>query len=242
MTSFTRLARRSGTADHAEFRERYEVFPLAREQALSPEAVVTHPLAKQNVHHLARTYPALLRGFETEPQGAALDLRVFEPRYLDLVRDCGRSGTGFGICLIAQGEEAGAPATPVDLGTEARIEDFGAGPDGLLQLRLRGGRRFRVIRTQVRDNGLVVADVDWCAPDPALRLPPQHALLGEVLRRILEQIDTPAMQATEERFEEAAWVGWRLAELLPLTPRQRQHLLQEDDPGRRLDELLRLLS
>src|SRR5690606_18317677 len=68
--------------------------------------------------------------------GAALGLRVFEPRYLDLVRECGRRGSGFGVCLIAEGAEAGAPATPEDCGTEARIEDFDTGPDGLLHLRL----------------------------------------------------------------------------------------------------------
>ena len=173
--------------------------------------------------------------------GAALDLRVFEPRYLDLVRECGRTGRGFGVCLIARGVEVGAPAVPADCGTEARIVDFGTGAGGLLQLRLRGARRFSVLATRVRGNGLVEADVDWRVPDPPDRLRPEHALLGEVLRRILEQVDAGA-RPPEERFDEAAWVGWRLAELLPLLPPQRQRLLEEDDPARRLDELLRLLS
>ncbi|HRO27060.1 MAG TPA: LON peptidase substrate-binding domain-containing protein [Luteimonas sp.] len=174
--------------------------------------------------------------------GAALGLRVFEPRYLDLVRECGRTGTGFGVCLIAEGQEAGEPAVPMAWGTEARIEDFDSGPDGLLHLRLRGARRFHVVRTRVRDNGLVVADVDWCEPDPVAELQPQHALLGEVLRRIFEQLGDADVRVPEPRFDDAAWVGWRLAELLPLSLPQRQHLLQEDDPDRRLDELLGLLS
>ncbi len=113
--------------------------------------------------------------------GAALGLRVFEPRYLDLVRDCGRNGTGFGVCLILEGREVGAPATPAAFGTEARIEDFDSGPDGLLHLRLRGGRRFHVERTRVRDNGLVVADVSWREPDPvAERLRRGKSLQGEL--------------------------------------------------------------
>ena len=74
--------------------------------------------------------------------GAVLGLRVFEPRYLDLVRECGRDGTGFGICLILEGEEAGAAATPAAFGTEARIEDFGSDDSGTLTLRVRGHRRF----------------------------------------------------------------------------------------------------
>lgn len=174
--------------------------------------------------------------------GGALDLRVFEPRYLDLVRECGRSGSGFGVCLIAQGGEVGTPATPMACGTEARIEDFGTGADGLLQLRVRGGRRFDVVSTRVRDNGLMMAEVRWRAPDPDHALQPQHALLGEVLRRILDQVGEVGMPVPEAGFNQAAWVGWRLAELLPLLPLQRQCLLEDDDPGRRLDQLLRLMS
>ena len=98
--------------------------------------------------------------------GAAVGLRVFERRYLDLVRDSYRSGEGFGVCLILEGEEVGAPATPAAFGVQVRIEDFDVGADGVLQLRLRGTRRFHVERTRVRDNGLVVADVRWCEEDP----------------------------------------------------------------------------
>ncbi|MGO4554143.1 LON peptidase substrate-binding domain-containing protein, partial [Stenotrophomonas sp. 2YAF22] len=88
--------------------------------------------------------------------GAAIGLRVFEPRYLDLVRETGRSGEGFGVCLILEGNEVGAPATPAAFGVQVKIEDFDVGADGVLQLRLRGTRRFHVERTRVRDNGLVV--------------------------------------------------------------------------------------
>lgn len=174
--------------------------------------------------------------------GAALGLRVFEPRYLDLVRECGRRGTGFGICLILDGDEVGAPASPAGIGTEALIEDFDLGADGLLTLRVRGGRRFHVRRTRVRDSGLVVADVDWCAPDPSIDLQPEHAVLGLVLRKILEHIDGADQAFPEPHFDNAAWVGWRLAELLPLEQPQRQLLLQQDDPDARLETLLRLVD
>lgn len=171
--------------------------------------------------------------------GASLSLRVFEPRYLDLVRDCGRSGRGFGICLILEGREVGAPATPAAVGTEAAIEDFDRGTDGLLRLAVRGGRRFRVQRTRVRDNGLVVADVVWRPEDPAAPPRPEHALLVELLRRILERAaGAQVARIPEARFADAAWVGWRLAELLPLHETERQALLQEDDPDARLQRLL----
>ena len=169
--------------------------------------------------------------------GAALDLRVFEARYLDLVRDCGRAGRGFGVCLIVEGQEAGAAAAPAAWGTEARIEDFGGEPGGVLTLRVRGHRRFRVRRTRVRDNGLVVADVEWRDPDGDDELRPEHALLGTLLQKILEQAGGEHANAGPAQFGDAAWVGWRLAELLPLTLLQRQALLQEDDPHARLQRL-----
>lgn len=172
--------------------------------------------------------------------GAALDLRIFERRYLDMVRDCGRSGSGFGVCLILDGDEAGTPATPAAFGSEALIEDFGRTPEGLLSLRVRGRRRFHVLRTRVRDSGLVVADIEWREDDPAAspRLRPEHALLAELLRRILAQVGAGGTEPAPLLFENAAWVGWRLAELLPLAMPQRQALLQLDDPHARLQRLL----
>ena len=171
--------------------------------------------------------------------GAALDLRIFERRYLDMVGECGRNGSGFGICLILEGNEAGTPATPVAFGTEAVIEDFGNTPEGLLSLRVRGRRRFHVLRTRVRDTGLIVADIEWRDDvAPSSRLRPEHALLAELLRRILLQVDAGHVDPDPALFDDAAWTGWRLAELLPLSMPQRQALLQLDDPHARLQRLL----
>ncbi|MGE8278947.1 MAG: LON peptidase substrate-binding domain-containing protein [Stenotrophomonas sp.] len=170
--------------------------------------------------------------------GAALNLRVFEARYLDLVRECGRKGSSFGVCLILEGEEVGAPAIPAAWGVEAAIEDFDVGPDGVLVLRLRGARRFHVQSTRVRDNGLVVADVQWCERDSDDELQPEHGLLGTLLEHILEQAGGEYAAAGPAQLDQAAWVGWRLAELLPLSEEQRLALLQEHDPRQRLDRLL----
>ncbi|GHH51270.1 LON peptidase substrate-binding domain-containing protein [[Pseudomonas] boreopolis] len=170
--------------------------------------------------------------------GAAIGLRVFERRYLDLVRECGRNGGGFGVCLILEGEEVGAPATPAAYGVEARIEDFDVGGNGVLVLKLRGARRFHVVRTRVRDNGLVVGEVEWCEPDSDDELRPEHGLLATVLGHMLEQVGGEYASVGPAQLDEAAWVGWRLAELLPLAEEQRLALLQMDDPHQRLEQLL----
>lgn len=173
--------------------------------------------------------------------GAALGLRVFEPRYLDLVRDCGRGGTTFGVCMIMEGSETG-PATPAAWGTEALIEDFDHDADGLLALRVRGARRFHVRHVRVRDNGLAVAEIDWQPDDPIVPPRPEHALLAGVLEAILEQAGTDLNTIPKSRMTDAAWVGWRLVELLPLSDEQRQSLLQEPDPHVRMQRILEFVS
>lgn len=167
--------------------------------------------------------------------GGLLPLRIFEPRYLDLVRECGRQGSGFGVCLILDGQEVGVPAMPAALGCEARIVDFASTDDGLLGITVQGGRRFHVEQTRVRDNGLIVAEVQWQPEPESARIRPEHQLLATLLERILERADADFERSG---LEDAAWVGWRLAEWLPLQMTDRQVLLQDGDPHRRLQRLI----
>ena len=173
--------------------------------------------------------------------GGQLSLRIFEARYLDLVRDCGHSGEGFGVCLILEGDEVGAPAVPAAIGCEARITDFSTGPDGLLLLSVQGDRRFHVERSRVRDNGLIVAEVSWYEARDRQAVQPEHQLLTLLLRRIVERAGPPHDQIEKACFDDADWVSWRLAEWLPLTGLDRQVLLQESDSHARLQKLVELI-
>jgi Lon protease-like protein len=170
--------------------------------------------------------------------GGPLSLRIFERRYLDLVRDCTRNGTGFGVCLILQGRDAGEPAVPAAVGTFARIVDFYTLSDGLLGIRASGGERFHVDRSRVRDNGLAHGQVQFWPDEPAVEVPPEYALLATILERLLDKLETPYERAC---LDDASWVGFRLAESLPLENRERQHLLQMTDPLQRLGQIIHYL-
>ncbi len=170
--------------------------------------------------------------------GADLTLRLSDPGHLDLVRECSRRDAGFGMCLL-DASHPEAAATLAAYGTRACIKDFSTGGDGVPTLRVRGGRRFQVRHQLPGENGVITAQVDWCDPDPDDPLRPEHAVLGLVLARILEQA---GIDATPAQMDTAAWVGWRLADWLPLSELQRQELLAQDDPCARLDRLLVLLS
>jgi Lon protease-like protein len=166
--------------------------------------------------------------------GGPLSLRIFEPRYLEMVRDCARNDACFGVCLILEGSEVGAPALPAAVGTLARITDFYSHPDGVLGITVEGGARFRVLRSRVRDNGLVHGQVR-CWPDEApTEVPPEFGLLSTILERLIEQAGGPWREAPRERYDDAGWVSFRLAELLPLLAYERQRLLESTDPLERL--------
>lgn len=173
--------------------------------------------------------------------GGSLALRIFEPRYLSLVRDCTKNGHGFGVCLILSGTEAGLPAAPAAVGTLACIDDFYTLPDGLLGIRASGSRRFRVAHSRVRDNGLVHGEVTWQPDEPVVSVPPEHGLLATILERLLERAGGEHARAERSRLDDASWVGFRLAEFLPLEMSERQHLLQLSDPLARLDALTRYM-
>ena len=173
--------------------------------------------------------------------GGPLSLRIFEPRYLDMVRDCARAGSGFGVCMILHGRESGEPTVPAAVGTVARIVDFYTMPDGLLGIRAEGCDRFHVDSSRVRDNGLAHGSVRFWPPEPQVQMPPEFGLLSTILERLIDRSGSIFANVTQDRYEDASWVGFRLAEALPLENRERQHLLQMTDPMTRLDQLMHYL-
>jgi hypothetical protein len=168
--------------------------------------------------------------------GGPLSLRIFEPRYLDMVRHCLREQRGFGVVLIRDGSEVG-PAEFEAVGTLARIVDFHTLADGLLGLSNLGERRFRVRKHRRLRDGLNVGAVDWLEPEPAHPLPSEYGHLPAILDSLLREAGELYGQV-ERQPNDASWVGYRLAELLPLTSPSRQFCLELEDPLQRL----RLLS
>ena len=139
--------------------------------------------------------------------GGPLVLRIFERRYLDLVRDCARRGSGFGVCLILQGREVGEAAVPAAVGTLARITDFYTLQDGLLGITAEGGERFQVATTRVRDNGLVHGEVRFWPDEPTVAVPPEHALLATILERLIEKAGGPFANAERSCYDDCE-LGW----------------------------------
>lgn len=174
--------------------------------------------------------------------GMLMPLRIFEPRYLDLVRDCTRADSGFGVCLMvgADADVNDASGTSA-VGTFARIKDFCTLPDGLLGITVLGGERFRIASIRVRDNGLVHGQVRFWPDEGVIPVPTEYALLATILERLLDRVGSEWADAPRECYDDAAWVGFRLAQALPLALHERQQLLEMTDPLARLQQLLHYL-
>jgi Lon protease-like protein len=172
--------------------------------------------------------------------GGPLQLQIFEARYVDMVGRCLRTGTPFGVVRIIEGSEAGTVSDTVAIGTSARIVDFHTLPNGLLGLLCLGDRVFRLRSRRTEADGLVVGQVSWQPPRDCVPVAPQFADLVAALREVLPRLP-PAYAHIPRNFEDAEWVGYRLLELLPLTPAQRQHSLEVHDPAQRLEWLAPML-
>jgi len=172
--------------------------------------------------------------------GGPLPLRIFETRYTDMVRTCTREQQPFGVVLIQEGEEAGPVATTATVGCSARIADFYTMQDGLLGISCVGERKFRVQRVWRAPDGLNLAEVSWLAPEPRITLPEEYAQFGATVRRALDEL-AEHYQHVEKLFDDAAWIGARITELLPIGLNDKQVLLELEDPIARLDALLSLV-
>jgi hypothetical protein len=167
--------------------------------------------------------------------GRPLPLRIFEPRYLSMISRCFKSGAGFGVVLIRSGSETGE-AEVYDVGTLAAIIDWQQGRDGVLGITAEGRRRFRLTRRDRQRDGLYVGDVDWLPGEPRVPLAAGYEDLRDLLKMLLADLGTRCPQA-DHKYDDATWLGYRLAEILPLKASIKQSMLEMTDARERLDLL-----
>jgi len=159
-----------------------------------------------------------------------LPLRIFEPRYVDMISHCGREGIGFVVVAIKAGHEAGEPATPYDLGTEVRIDDWDQDENGLLLIDCSGVAKVSLTDSWLEHSGLRFAHVRRFPDEPELPVSPIDMPLWGVLEQFGIEAESPSQR-------NASWLSARLVERLPLPLQIKQELLCMNDPTERLAEI-----
>lgn len=177
--------------------------------------------------------------------GGMLPLKIFEQRYVEMAKTCIADETSFGVCLITQGEEvaqAGAPAPEIaTIGTLARITEWDMAQLGILRVSTLGGTRFQVRSHAARPDGLLVGEVTPLAPETRTPLASEYQPLANLLELVASRVGPDHFPAVRD-YDDASWVGYRLAEVLPLPLHIKQSMLEINDPSVRLEVLQRFLA
>jgi uncharacterized protein len=173
-----------------------------------------------------------------------LPLKVFETRYMDMVRDCMKRNSPFGVVLIKVGQEVGAAAQPETVGCLARIVDWDMQTLGVMMLRTQGGERFRILETRVLADQRLEARIKMIAADHAIPISDMHVLCAKTLKIVIDDIAARGQSEQGDAFispfsqpmqlENAGWVANRWCEILPIPLKARQKLLELDDVQSRL--------
>jgi Lon protease-like protein len=172
--------------------------------------------------------------------GGPLPLRIFEPRYVDMVSRCMKTNAGFGVLGISSGSEVGEAET-VGVGTLAEIVNWHRDESGLLGISAVGRGRFTVQSRIRQRDGLYVGQVTWLAAETPTAIPSRYRACAEFLSAVLPQLGSRYSEV-EPNLGDASWVGYRLAEILPLDLRAKQAMLELEDPIARLAELEPMLQ
>jgi Lon protease-like protein len=174
--------------------------------------------------------------------GGILPLRIFEARYMDMVRACMRDERDFGICLIKKGSEVGG-AQPEPIGCRADITDFNMEQLGVLQISAVGTERFRVLDVREEKDGLLMARTEPLESETESPIPTKFKACADLLQRIIQQLDREIDRIDAEnklpivgpyRLDDASWVGNRLCEVLPISLVAKQKLMELTDAPTRL--------
>lgn len=179
--------------------------------------------------------------------GGVLPLKVFEQRYITMTKVCLKDDKPFGVCLLTLGDEVPSPERPAvelefaPIGTLARITSWDMPQLGIMHLRTEGETRFQVQAHRIEDDGLVVGQVTALPPEPAVELPQVFNRLAALLELLINRVGKENFRA-ELALTDASWVGYRLAEILPLPLAIKQTMLEINDSQIRLKVLAQFLT
>lgn len=166
--------------------------------------------------------------------GGPLPLRIFEPRYLHLVKDCLKNDKLFGVCLIKEGKEAGEAAIPHEIGTLAKIVDWNQLPDRLLGITAVGHERFSVGQWNIDTHELIIAEVTTIPEPPSLPIEEKFNPLVELLQKALPHAED-LYKNIESNWQDSSWVAFRIAELLPPDNDFKLDLLKAENAEQRIN-------
>lgn len=169
-----------------------------------------------------------------------VSLRIFEPRYLQMIDECVQQAAPFGVVLIERGFEVGGGDQRSSIGTVAQLVDVSDLPDGELSVVAVGVERIRIVEW-LPDDPYPIARVERLSE---VALPPAAARIDQIdrqLRRVLALVSEAGIDVGPLEYElsnQPEVAAHQLCALAPVGPFDAQRLLAAPS----VDERLQLLS
>ena len=176
--------------------------------------------------------------------GGYLPLQIFEPRYLDMVKGCMSQETGFCVVLLRGLNETGSSNLPdhSPIGTYVEIVDFNQLENGLLGITVKGQYRVKIIGRRKKEDGLIMGDsIEQPEEEESITLEPQYENIWRILKEISSHPEIKKLELAID-FENSSSVAYNLASLLPLTPPERQNILEFQSNVDRFDHLNKIVK
>jgi uncharacterized protein len=183
--------------------------------------------------------------------GSVLPLKIFEVRYLDMIKRCIEHDAPFGVVYLTQGHEVATPTgheSFAQVGTLAQITQHESPGPGLRVVRTLASQRFRISKSERMKHGLWIADVQHLPDDKEFRIPEELQSCASLLRTVLMTMPAIARAdlmdgaPSDEQLQSSSWVANRWCQLLPLPGEMKQRLLELDSPLIRLELVNDLLD
>lgn len=171
--------------------------------------------------------------------GYGLPLRIFEPRYKQMLDDCLAGDGQFVVALIKDGVEVGGDATPKDIATVARIENLGDRSAEMIPLIAAGDHRVRIVEL---DQSLpyLSGEVEPIPEptdndiDPEL-LERARTATVRFARAMLMQL-RGEWRASPDMPDDPAELGYKMGTLLADRPTAAQRVLEAETINERLEK------
>jgi Lon protease-like protein len=173
------------------------------------------------------------------PQGR-VPLQIFERRYLTMVSQVLRSGEGFVIVLLKEGNEVGGTCRFYDIGVLVNVVDFQGLPSGFLGITVEAAEKVTISEPRQRPDGLYEGNIALLPEEPFCPTEYEDADLSDLLCELLRHPVVKSLNMSIDHGD-ARSLGWRLVDLLPFSLPDKQFLLALNDPRYRLEQIRYLL-
>jgi Lon protease-like protein len=202
-----------------------------------------------NTSPYSQKIPLFPLGTVLFPDGI-IALKIFEARYLDMIKQCLREKTEFGVVSIIRNgdaDDANVSTSFSKIGTLAQIEDFDPVQPALYMTKSFGTQRFTLLNCTQESNGLWMGDIQLLENDPSIPIPKEHQRVAKLLDEIISVIQSEDLMGEAPfkkpfKVDDCGWVSNRLAELLPISLAQKNHLLAQTNPRIRLDLVTEIIE